>query len=119
MHEDQLDLLSDPDANRIGKFQGPGTTWTPDTQRQAAVAAYPNTGTARRRVLDFIAHSAGATDEQIQEGLRMNPSTQRPRRVELVEGGWIEDSGRTRRTRSGTAAAVWVLTARGRAEWRP
>lgn len=116
---EQLDLLSDPDANTLGKFQAPGATWTPDTQRQAAVAAYPNTGTARRRVLDFIALHGGATDEEMQDGLNMNPSTQRPRRVELVEGGWVEDSGRTRKTGSGSAACVWALTERGRAEWRP
>jgi hypothetical protein len=37
----------------------------------------------------------------------MNPSTQRPRRVELVEGGWVEDSGERRPTRSGMDAVVW------------
>jgi hypothetical protein len=49
----------------------------------------------------------GATDEEIQTALDMNPSTQRPRRVELVDQGLIQDSGRTRLTRSKRAAAVW------------
>lgn len=100
----------DPDQNRVGKFQRPGDA--APTQRLAAIQAMPRTGTARRRVLDFIrvAGDAGATDEEIQQGLGMNPSTQRPRRVELVEGHWIKDSGRTRRTDSGMAAVVWVAS---------
>lgn len=104
---DQMNLLSDPDRNTIGKFQRP--TDAAETQRVAAVAAYPSTGTWRRKVLDYISsREEGATDEQIQDALRMNPSTQRPRRVELVEGGWIEDSGRRRKTRSRREAVVWV-----------
>lgn len=112
--------LSNPDADDIGKFGGPDRG-APDTQRQAAVAIYPASGTARRRVLDAIALSGdgGLTDEDMQDALNMNPSTQRPRRVELVEGGWVEDSGKRRSTASQRDAAVWVLTDRGRAEWRP
>lgn len=108
---DKMNLLSDPDRNTIGKFQRP--TDAAETQRVAAVAAYPSTGTWRRKVLDYIAfcHEDGATDEEIQQYLNMNPSTQRPRRVELVEGGWIEDSGRRRKTRSRRDAVVWVRSA--------
>jgi hypothetical protein len=109
----QLDLLSDPDRNVLGKFQRPGDA--AETQQSAAVEAYPQSGTQRRKVLDFIAGRGnyGATDEEVQDFLVMNPSTQRPRRVELVEGGWIEDSERRRLTRSRRSAVVWVLTARG------
>lgn len=107
-HMEQMNLLSDPDRNTIGKFQRP--TDAAETQRTAAVLAYPSTGTWRRKVLDAItvAGNHGMTDEQIQEALRMNPSTQRPRRVELVEGGWVMDSGRRRSTRSRRDAVVWV-----------
>lgn len=102
--------LSNPDANTIGKFQRPGTP--AETQRQAAVAIYPTTGTKRRRVLDAFrsAGQAGATDDEIQVALDMDPSTQRPRRVELVEGGWLQDTGFRRNTRSGRSATVWCLT---------
>lgn len=102
---DQMSLLTE---NRIGKFQRPGNA--AETQRAAAVMAYPASGTQRAKVLDFIDSSGeyGATDEEIQVFLGMNPSTQRPRRVELVEGGWIEDSGRRRKTRSRRDAVVWV-----------
>ncbi len=78
---------------------------------QAAAEAYreraPN---ARRRVYDLIASASGLTDEQIQESLRMNPNTQRPRRVELERAGLVADSGCTRKTKSGMAAVVWVCT---------
>ena len=114
---DQLDIFnqprSDPDANRVGKFQGPAAGAAP-TQREAAILAYPRTGTQRRRILDFLigAGEHGATDEEMQKALDMNPSTQRPRRVELVEGGWVERTDRRRRTSSKTPAAVWRVTNR-------
>lgn len=115
---EQLDLLSNPDANTLGKFQRP--TDAAETQRTAAVAAYPTTGTWRRKVLDAITDSGnyGMTDEEIQDLLRMNPSTQRPRRVELVEGGWIVDSQRRRRTRARRDAVVWVTAARAHSDTR-
>lgn len=103
----QLNLLSDPDKNTIGKFQRPGDA--AETQIPAAVEIYPASGTQRRKVLNFITEMGerGATDEEIQLALQMNPSTQRPRRVELVEGGWVEDSGERRFTRSRRSAVVW------------
>lgn len=106
-----MNLLTE---NRIGKFQRPGDA--AETQRTAAIMAYPKTGTWRRKVLNIITlcGDVGATDEEIQDALRMNPSTQRPRRVELVEGGWIVDSGRRRMTRSRREAVVWVVDT-----WRP
>lgn len=97
----------DPDAPTPGLARNDH----PDTAKLAALRAAPRTGTARRRVLMTIANCGadGATDEEIQHSLGMNPSTQRPRRVELVQGGWIEDSGKRRRTLSGDQAIVWVI----------
>lgn len=108
-------LLSDVDAARIGKHQRPGDAAV--TQITAAASVHDITGPARRKVLDHIRSSGerGATDEEMQESLGMNPSTQRPRRVELVEGGWVVDSGRRRATRAKREAVVWVLTDAGRA----
>ena len=105
--------MLDVDGNRAGKAQRPGAA--AETQRLAALRVMPHTGTARRRVLDAIllATRDGMTDEEIQDMLAMNPSTQRPRRVELVEGGWIEDSGARRPTRSGMDAVVWRGTEKG------
>lgn len=111
--------LLDPDRNTLGKFQRPGDA--AETQRLAALEAYPATGSARRRVLNAIACTGnyGCTDEELQQRLGMNPSTQRPRRVELVEGGWIQDSERRRRTSSGRSAVVWVMTPAGLRQWIP
>lgn len=50
----------------------------------------------------------GATDDEMQEHIPMNPSTQRPRRGELAEKGLIVESGERRPTRTGRRADVWV-----------
>jgi len=62
----------------------------------------------QRRVFEFIRDRGeeGATDEECQRELGMNPSTQRPRRGELVDAGLIVESG-TRLTASRRRAAVW------------
>jgi hypothetical protein len=79
-----------------------------ETSRDAAEQALPSAGTQRRAVYDaLLRHARGLTDEQQQELLRMNPSTQRPRRIELVATGRVIDSGETRPTRSGRKAVIW------------
>ena len=67
----------------------------PDTSHTAALTVMPKTGTQRRRVLDFIGScgATGASDLEIQTGLRLNGNSERPRRVELVDAGLIIDSG--------------------------
>jgi hypothetical protein len=77
---------------------------------EAAIAQEPRSWTQRGKVLSLLRlhfRDTGATDEQMQEALDMNPSTQRPRRIELVSMGLVEDSGETRTTRSGSTATVW------------
>jgi hypothetical protein len=112
--------LPSPDDDRIGAFHGPAAA-SPETERRAAIEVYPRSGTARRRVLDYIAASGdrGATDEEISLALRMRLYTAAPRRNELLRDGWVEDSDRRRRTTTGARAAVWVLTSAGRAQWSP
>jgi len=67
--------------------------------------------TLRGRVLRCILGSGGGlTDEEMQQGLNLNPSTQRPRRVELVERGLVRDSGLQRKTRSGRNAVIWEIS---------
>lgn len=78
------------------------------TSREAADAILPRADTLRRAVLDALqAAPAGLTDEEMQDQIPMTASTQRPRRVELVEAGLVRDSGDTRPTRSGRKAVVW------------
>jgi hypothetical protein len=92
------------DANTKGKARRNH----PETSHNAAYAVEPNTGTLRRLVLEAIARQP-RTDEELQHDLTMNPNTERPRRVELVDGGWIEPSGEVRRTEGGAEAIVWQL----------
>ena len=78
--------------------------------KEAAEKILPVAGTQRRRVYDFIAGRGhwGATDEEIQTALEMNPSTQRPRRIELTQSHHIVACGQ-RKTKSGRNATVWHI----------
>lgn len=80
------------------------------TSLDAARSIREGAHSLRTRVLGYIVARGehGATDGEIQQALRMEGSTQRPRRVELLERSLIRDSGRTRKTASGRAAVVWV-----------
>jgi hypothetical protein len=68
----------------------------------------------QRRVLELLgAWPQGLTDEEMQHKLGMNPSTQRPRRIELARRGLVVEAG-TRQTASGRMATVWQATAASR-----
>lgn len=86
-----------------------------DTSAAAAEQASERAPTDRERVLLVIRaeKERGLTDEEIELLLGMNPSTVRPRRGELVKLGLVGKSGRTRTTRSGAQATVWIATAGG------
>lgn len=79
------------------------------TSLQAALDFEGRALAARHRVFLAIQALGEATDEEVQNLLHMNPNTQRPRRVELVRAGLVEDSGRTRQTKSETKAVIWVV----------
>jgi hypothetical protein len=78
------------------------------TSAKAADSLGPATLNAmQRRVLELLAATPdGLTDEEQQRLLGMNPSTQRPRRIELARRGLVVEAG-TRRTASGRMATVW------------
>lgn len=73
--------------------------------------ARPNARRLRDRIFQFIRQQGpkGATDGEIQEALSLSGDSERPRRGELVDAGEIVFSGRTRPTRSGEPAKVWIL----------
>ncbi len=100
MNEWQLGLFDAPPPSQRGS----------ETSRQAAVAIEPTVGSLRAKVLDHIRSkgSHGATDEEIQKALEMNPSTQRPRRIELVSRGLVVAGITNRKTSSGRNASVWI-----------
>ena len=70
---------------------------------------------SRRCVLAYLFGfgTDGATDEQLQIALRMNGSSERPRRGELCEMRYVFDSGLKRKTMSGKDAIIWKLTKLG------
>lgn len=82
---------------------------TSRTSMQAADSLKPRTLNAlQRQVFEFLrtCGAFGATDEEMQTALGMNPSTQRPRRIELVRRGLVVEDG-TRATTSRRMASVW------------
>lgn len=85
------------------------------TSIAAARRALGGSGAARARVLAAIA-AEPRTDEQLQNALGIPANTQRPRRVECEDEGWVEDSGERRLTASGADAIVWRVTPAGLAE---
>lgn len=86
----------------------------PDTSFTAAARVLGKTGSGRRRVLAALM-SGDLTDEQMQSLLRMSPNTQRPRRVELVDHGYVQATGERRQSISGARSIVWTATDAGRA----
>ncbi len=78
------------------------------TSHDAAEAIKVNAGTLRAKVLEGIVRWGPCTDEYLAETLHMNPSTLRPRRVELLRAGLIARHEEDGRTRSGRKAARWV-----------
>ena len=81
-----------------------------DTSKAAAAEIETNARTLRATVYSFLKISGlyGATDEELQVALNMNPSTERPRRIELVELRLVKDGGKKRNTKSGRKAVVWL-----------
>jgi hypothetical protein len=81
-----------------------------ETSKAAAEAIKSRVEIDRARILAEIKRLGliGRTDCELQEQLGMNGSSQRPRRIELVDAGLVKDSGRTRKSASGRACVVWV-----------
>lgn len=97
----------------------------PQTSQAAALTAWPKAGTQRGAILEDVAAAGerGCTDDELVAALNLSANTVRPRRGELVDGGWLvqdrNDDGtpRTRPSAQGNPAAVWVLTAAARARF--
>lgn len=61
----------------------------------------------RARVLRHVRETGGATCDECEVSLGLRHQTASARIWELAKAGFIRDSGRTRKTRSGRAAVVW------------
>jgi len=93
-------------------FDDPPAQQHSETSVAAAEAIAPVAATLRRMVYDAIAAAGvvGLTDEEMLAAVGLPPSSGRPRRIELVRAGLVVDSGKTRRTRSGRSAVVWLAS---------
>jgi predicted ArsR family transcriptional regulator len=79
------------------------------TSAQAAARIAPSAGSLRALVLAAIKALGPMTDEEIAELCHLNPSTARPRRLELQRAGLVVADG-TKPTRSGRQATIWRAT---------
>lgn len=77
------------------------------TSLEAALKKHPTIGPSQRKVYEAIKESGsdGLTDRQIQRLIGMAGDTQRPRRLELLKAGLIEESGT--RMLDGRRSVVW------------
>lgn len=80
------------------------------TSRAAADGNETNSGNQRSRIYRLIVQHGGATDEELSEATGIKPDSVRPRRGELVELGFVRDSGQTRKNRAGEQVIVWLAT---------
>lgn len=77
-----------------------------ETSRQAAVRGAAAAESLRQKVYDYLLLWGPSTDKEIQEGLHMDGSTQRPRRIELMRAGLVAERCR-RMQPNGRKATVW------------
>lgn len=78
-----------------------------ETSKDAARKIEAVRGEKRQRVLAYLLDYGPATDQEGAAALGMDPSTYRPRRIELEEANLIRKTDRTRATKSGRKAAVY------------
>jgi len=84
------------------------------TSREAAKKVEPRITNMRGKILLLMVQEFphGATDEDFYK-MGFNPNSFRPRRVELVEGRFIEDTGQTRLNDHGNKMTLWRPTKLG------
>lgn len=101
----------EPDENRLGGF-----TRDSEESRKAAIGNYPKSGNQRHRIMLYVFKQGphGATFDECRNQLDIYSSDRRI--SELVDGGWLERTGRARRTSHGEDASVVVATTKA-VEW--
>lgn len=92
-----------PEANTWRK--APAQGHSPES-RDAAKRAEPGAARDRERILALLLERGPLTDEQIADELALNPSTARPRRLELQKDHLVRKVG-TGRSKAGRAMGLW------------
>jgi hypothetical protein len=80
----------------------------PDTSHHAKIDARLTAGAIRTKIYDLIlASEDGMTVDEIRQVMPpMAASTLSARASDLIRDGWLEDSGRRRKTRTGSSARI-------------
>jgi hypothetical protein len=104
-----LDRPSQPRAGRHHKG-------AKSTEIGAALSVTSISGAQRVEILRVVANAGynGMTQWEIVDRTNILRSSVAGRVNDLTEGGWLEDSGRTRVEKTNRPAIVWVATERGR-----
>ncbi|MEU0467199.1 hypothetical protein ABZ215_24630 [Amycolatopsis sp. NPDC006131] len=102
------------DAEVLGDTEGRLRVDAKSTSERAARLVQPKTGNQRGKILIDIVEHGGSTDYELEHRLGLLASSVRPRRVELVQSGFIIDSGRVRH-HQGSQWTLWVATEAGHA----
>lgn len=107
----KLYKVEEPGERALGGFRQGS-----DSARKAALDNYPRSGTQRELVLLVLASAGerGMTSDEIAREEGINLYSVKPRLIELREGGWAEQNGKTRPSPRGSATDVYVATAKGR-----
>ena len=79
------------------------------TSASAALNALPKSGSKRRRIYEYLKHSGGATDEEIERALGISGNTVRPTRGSLVKDKFVIATELERPTIAGNMAIVWKV----------
>lgn len=112
-------VLRDLAGDALGDMEGKVRNDAPETSRRAARRVVLRTGTQRSGVLSALENLGSMTDYQLQQALDLQPSSERPRRGELVDAGLVQvayDVKGSPQTRehNGSEWRVWEITPAGR-----
>jgi len=83
------------------------------------MSRFPRTGSHRLIVLRVIAKAGkrGVTDEEIEAKVVLSPDQIKKCRLELIEGGFVQNGNVMRKTTLDEDAIVWRLTPVGKQRW--
>lgn len=104
------EVLAPPTENRLGPSKRAATS------QLAALKNLPRSGTQRAAILDYVTRRGdlGMTRDEVERVTGYSGSAVRPRVLELIAGGWLEETTATRPTREGNEAFVLVATEKAR-----
>ena len=98
--------------------QNPGPLFTPHNGTPTSkAAAEQKTDAASDRTKMLAAYRAagamGLTDDEMRITTNLNPDSIRPRRGELIRAGKVMETTKTRPTRTGRLATVFIAVTKG------